>query len=37
VATIGLLLDAGAKVEDDPDYPTGNQKVDDLLRSHGAK
>jgi ankyrin repeat protein len=37
VAIIELLLDAGAKVEDVPDFPTGNEKVDELLRRHGAK
>jgi len=37
VAIIELLLDAGAKVEDDPDFPTGNERVDELLRRHGAK
>jgi len=38
VAIVELLLDAGAKIEEsDPDYPTGNERVDELLRKHGAK
>ena len=37
VAIVALLLEAGAKVEDDPDYPTGNERVDELLRRHAAK
>jgi hypothetical protein len=36
VPIIETLLDAGAKVEA-ADYPTGNDRVDDVLRRHGAK
>jgi ankyrin repeat protein len=33
---IEALLEAGAKVEE-ADYPSGNEKVDELLRRYGAK
>ena len=37
-AIIQLLIDAGAKVyETDIDFPTGNDRVDELLRRHGMK
>jgi hypothetical protein len=36
VAIIEALLDAGAKIEEG-DYPTGNERVDEVLRRHGAK
>jgi Ankyrin repeats (3 copies) len=36
VPTIEMLLGSGAKVEE-ADYPTGNERVDELLRRHGAK
>jgi hypothetical protein len=36
VSMIETLLDAGANAEA-ADYPTGNDRVDDLLRRHGAK
>jgi catechol 2,3-dioxygenase-like lactoylglutathione lyase family enzyme len=36
VAIIEALLEAGANVEE-ADYPTGNERVDEVLRSHGAK
>jgi ankyrin repeat protein len=36
VPIVETLLDAGAKVEE-ADYPTGNERVDDVLRRHGAK
>ena len=36
VAIIEALLDAGAKVEG-ADYTTGNERVDEVLRRHGAK
>jgi hypothetical protein len=36
LAIIEALLDAGAKVEG-ADYPTGNERVDEVLRRHGAK
>jgi hypothetical protein len=36
IAIIEALLEAGAKV-DAADYPTGNERVDELLRRHGAK
>jgi hypothetical protein len=35
VAIIEALLEAGVKVEG-ADYPTGNERVDELLRQHGA-
>ena len=35
VAVIEALLEAGAKVEE-ADYPTGNERVDEVLRRHGA-
>ncbi|MDP9362290.1 MAG: ankyrin repeat domain-containing protein [Acidobacteriota bacterium] len=35
VLIIEMLIDAGARV-DQADYPTGNERVDDLLRRHGA-
>jgi ankyrin repeat protein len=36
VPIIETLIDAGANAEA-ADYPTGNDRVDDLLRRHGAK
>lgn len=36
VAIIEALLDAGAKIEG-ADYPTGNERVDEVLRRYGAK
>jgi ankyrin repeat protein len=36
VPIIEMLLEAGAKVEE-ADYPTGNGRVDELLRRHGAR
>jgi ankyrin repeat protein len=33
---VQMLLDAGARIEE-ADYPTGNTRVDELLRRHGAK
>jgi len=36
VAIIEALLAAGAKIEE-ADYPTGNERIDELLRRHGAK
>ena len=36
VAIIEALLAAGAKI-DEADYPTGNERVDEVLRRHGAK
>jgi hypothetical protein len=36
VAIIEALLVAGAKIEG-ADYPTGNERVDEVLRRHGAK
>jgi hypothetical protein len=36
VAIIEALLDAGARVEA-ADYPTGNERVDEVLRRHRAK
>ena len=35
VAIIEALLDAGAEVAE-ADYPTGNERVDEVLRRHGA-
>jgi hypothetical protein len=35
-AIIEALLNAGARVEG-ADYPTGNERVDEVLRRHGAK
>ncbi len=35
-AIIEALLAAGAKIEE-ADYPTGNERIDELLRRHGAK
>jgi ankyrin repeat protein len=38
LAIVQMLIDAGAKVyENDSDFPTGNEAVDDLLRRHGMK
>lgn len=35
-AIVQMLIDAGAKVhETDSDFPTGNERVDELLRRHG--
>ena len=34
-AIVKMLIDAGAKVEE-ADYPTGNERVDEVLRRHGA-
>ena len=36
IAIIEALLAAGAKIEE-ADCPTGNERVDDVLRRHGAK
>lgn len=36
VPIIETLINAGAKVEE-ADYPTGNERVDKVLRCHGAK
>lgn len=36
VAIIEVLLAAGANI-DEADYPTGNERVDEVLRRHGAK
>ncbi|HEV2495047.1 MAG TPA: ankyrin repeat domain-containing protein [Terriglobia bacterium] len=36
LAIIEALISAGARLED-AGYPTGNERVDDLLRRHGAK
>jgi len=37
-AIVGMLIDAGAVVyESDSDFPTGNERVDELLRRHGMK
>ena len=37
-AIVQLLIDAGVTVyENDSDFPTGNQEVDELLRRHGMK
>jgi len=36
VAIIKALLDAGANI-DEAGYPTGNYRIDELLRRHGAK
>lgn len=36
VAIVEALLEAGAMM-DEGEYPTGNARVDELLRSHGAK
>jgi hypothetical protein len=36
-AIIEALLSAGARMDDnDPDYPTGNQRIDELLRRHSG-
>ncbi|MEK6288016.1 MAG: ankyrin repeat domain-containing protein [Acidobacteriota bacterium] len=38
LAIVQMLVDAGAKVyETDSDFPTGNERVDELLRRHGMK
>jgi hypothetical protein len=38
ISFIEMLIDAGAQVcETDSDFPTGNERVDDLLRRHGMK
>ena len=38
IAIIEALLTAGAKVdESESDYPTGNERLDEVLRLHGAK
>jgi hypothetical protein len=36
VPVIETLLKAGARIEE-ADYPTGNARVDELLRRHGAR
>lgn len=37
-AIVRMVIDAGAKVyESDSDFPTGNERVDELLRQHGMK
>lgn len=36
IAIIEALLDAGANI-DEADYPTGNERIDEVLRRHGAK
>lgn len=36
VGIIEALLDAGAKI-DEAGYPTGNERIDEVLRRHGAK
>jgi hypothetical protein len=36
VPIIEALLAAGARIEE-ADYPTGNERVDEVLRRHGAK
>lgn len=36
IEAIEALLKAGARIEES-DYPTGNERVDELLRRHGAK
>ena len=37
-AIVRMLIDAGAKVQEtDSDFPTGNERVDQLLRRHGMK
>jgi hypothetical protein len=35
-AIVDAVLEAGAKIEE-ADYPTGNERVDEVLRRHGAK
>ncbi len=36
IAIVEALLDAGANI-DEAGYPTGNERVDEVLRRHGAK
>ncbi len=35
VAIVEVLLEAGEKIEE-ADYPTGNERLDEVLRRHGA-